>query len=142
MERVVWASPVNYVTDTHALIWSLFAEGRLSGHVRNLFQQTNEGEHAIFIPTVVVAEAIMVVEKGRVEGTVRELLQGLALMRGTGNYQFLPLLPETVLASHINTAIPDIFDRLIVTETQGLAIPLISRDGTIKQSGLVDVIWD
>jgi PIN domain nuclease of toxin-antitoxin system len=52
------------------------------------------------------------------------------------------LLPETVIESHTFTAIPDIFDRLVVAEARRLGLPLITRDATIKASGLVSVVWD
>jgi PIN domain nuclease of toxin-antitoxin system len=133
---------MEYVTDTHPLVWSLFASNRLSTHVRDLFQRVELGEHIIVIPTVVIAELIMVVEKGRVSGTMSELLQGLGLLQASANYRFPALLPETVIASHVLTTIPDIFDRLVVAEAQRLSLPLITRDAIISASGLVTTIWD
>ncbi|MFL5804203.1 MAG: hypothetical protein ACJ8CR_20955 [Roseiflexaceae bacterium] len=56
--------------------------------------------------------------------------------------QFLPLLPETAIESHTFTAIPDIFDHLIVAEARRLGLPLITRDAAISGSGLVSVVWD
>jgi PIN domain nuclease of toxin-antitoxin system len=47
-----------------------------------------------------------------------------------------------VIASHTLTAISDIFDRLIVADTRRLGVPLLSRDTTIRDSGLVTTIWD
>lgn len=132
---------MNYVTDTHPLVWSLFAPRRLSTRVATLFAEANSGTHTILIPAVVVAEAIMVVERRRVAGTVAELLQGLALMEASGNYQLLDLIPATVIASHTFTALPDIFDRLIVAEARRLGLALLSRDETIAGSGLVTTLW-
>jgi PIN domain nuclease of toxin-antitoxin system len=63
-------------------------------------------------------------------------------MAESENYPLLPLLPETVIASHQYTIIPDIFDRLIVTETMSCGVPLVTRDPVIRQSGLISTIWD
>lgn len=133
---------MSFVTDTHPLIWSLFAPKRLSVTAIDLFTRANRGEHIIFIPAVVIAEAIMVVEKGRVKGTVSELLHGLSLLQASGSYQLLDLHPDTVIASHALTVIPDIFDRLVVAEAQRLALPLITRDGSISAAGAVATVWD
>ncbi|HWQ12437.1 MAG TPA: hypothetical protein VNL77_06545 [Roseiflexaceae bacterium] len=43
--------------------------------------------------------------------------------------------PETVIASHTLTAIPDIFDRLVVAEARRLSLPLITRDAPIGGRG-------
>ena len=133
---------MNYVTDTHPLIWSLFAVNRLSPLARDLFARTNQGEHRIIIPAVVIAESIMVIERRRVDGTVAELLQGLELLQATGSYQVVELMPNTVIASHALTAIPDIFDRLIVAEAQQRNMPLITRDTVMIASGSIATIWD
>lgn len=133
---------MEYVTDTHPLVWLLFAPNRLSTRVRDLFQRVELGEHTIVIPAVVIAELIMVVEKRRVTGTMPELLQGLALLQASPNYRFPALLPETVIVSHSFTTIPDIFDRLVVAEAQRLSLPLITRDAVISASGLVTTVWD
>ncbi len=63
-------------------------------------------------------------------------------MKSQPNYELMPLDPELVISSHTLTAIPDIFDRLIVAEALRLNLPLITRDSVIRASGLVNVIWD
>lgn len=131
---------MSYVIDTHPLVWSLFAPKRLSVRVADIFGRTNRGEFRLFVSAVSVAEAIMVVERGRVTGTVPELLYGLALLRASGMYEFVSLVPDIVIASHTLTAIPDIFDRLIVAEAQQLRLPLITRDATISAAGVVTTV--
>jgi PIN domain nuclease of toxin-antitoxin system len=50
-------------------------------------------------------------------------------------------VPEVVLASHTLTAIPDIFDRLIVMEALARGVPLLSKDSVIERSGVVTTVW-
>jgi hypothetical protein len=53
-----------------------------------------------------------------------QLLTQLEAMAASETYPLTPLLPQTVIASHEHTVVPDIFDRLIVTEAveRGVAI--------------------
>ena len=134
---------MDYVTDAHAILWHLFAPRRLGSAAQHAFQSTDAGASHILVPAVVVAEMIMVAERGRLPGvSVPQVLAELAVIRASTNYTLLALLPETVVASHTLTAIPDIFDRLIVAEARRLSVPIISRDGPMRASGLVSLIWD
>ena len=134
---------MDYIADTHATLWHLFDPRRLGLAAHAAFESSNAGLSRICLPAVVVAEMIMVVERGRIPHvTMPELLAQLNVMQGSANYMMLPLLPETVIASPSHAVIPDIFDRLIVTEAQRLVLPLITRDKDIRTAGIVDVLWD
>lgn len=134
---------MDYVADTHALVWHLFAESRLGKKALAVLTDAVAGNAKIYIPAVVIAEMIMVVEKRRISGiTMSQLEIELELMRSSINFEFLPLFPETVIQSHTLTAIPDIFDRLIVAEALRLGFPLLTGDSVIHASGLVTAIWD
>jgi PIN domain nuclease of toxin-antitoxin system len=134
---------VNYVTTAHALLWHLYWPQRLGGAVQRVFSNADAGQVCIYVPAVVVAEALMVVQKGRLPGeSLDHLLPHLRAMAESANYSLSPLLPETVIASHEYTIIPDIFDRLIVTEAITRGLPLLTRDPVIRQSGLIFPIWD
>jgi PIN domain nuclease of toxin-antitoxin system len=107
------------------------------------FHDVDDGQAVIVIPAVVVAEVIMVVQKGRLSGaSLDHLIPYLHSMNESENYPLAPLLPKTVIASHEHTIIPDIFDRLIVTEAILKDLSIITRDQTIRESGLVSTIWD
>lgn len=134
---------MEYVADAHAMLWHLFDPRRLGAAARAAFLDADSGAARSYLPAVVIAEMIMVVERGRLPGiTINHLLTVLRLMRTSANYLLFPLLPEVVIASHALTAIPDIFDRLIVADAQHLNVPLISRDAIISASSLVRVVWD
>jgi PIN domain nuclease of toxin-antitoxin system len=132
-----------HVTDTHALVWSMYAPSRLGSAAKQAFAATDAGSARIYVPAVVIAETIMVVERGRLPGiALAHLLPRLEAMRTSDNYRLTSLLPEVVLASHTLSAIPDIFDRLIVAEAIHRGTPLISKDSVIRQSALVTTLWD
>lgn len=134
---------MHYLTDAHALLWHLYWPQRLGRAAQRVFSDADAGQVCIHVPAVVVAEALMVVQKGRLPGaSLDHLLPHLQAMAASENYPLLPLLPETVIASHQYTIIPDIFDRLIVTETISHRVPLVTRDPVIRQSGLISTIWE
>lgn len=134
---------MEYVVDAHALLWYLFNQRRLGVAARAALLDGDSGTARIYLPAIVIAEMIMVVQRGRLPGiSIPQLLVQLDMIQARTNYVPLALLPETVIASHILTTIPDIFDRLVVAEARRLDLPLITRDTTIGASGLVRVVWD
>ena len=134
---------MEYLTDAHALLWHLYGPQRLGAEARQAFADADAGQACIHVPAVVIAEALMVVQKGRLRGvTLAHLLPRLDAMATSDNYPLCSLLPHTVIVSHHYTVIPDIFDRLIVTEAISRGLPLLTRDAMIRASGLVAVIWD
>lgn len=131
------------VTDTHSLLWQLYLPRRLGRRAREAFREADEGDARIHVPSVVVAEALMVAEKKRLEGLETEaLLEQFQTIRQSDNYRLGSLSPETVLTSPRFDKIPDIFDRLIVAEAHAMNLPLISKDALIRESGLIEVIWE
>jgi PIN domain nuclease of toxin-antitoxin system len=130
------------VADTHALLWHLYDPRRLGTTAREVLRAADEDAARIIIPAVVVAEMIMVVERGRLPKVSMAQLQGqLARIETSSNYVLVPLRPATVIASHQLTAIPDIFDRLVVTEAWERGLALLSRDPVIAGSGYVATLW-
>jgi PIN domain nuclease of toxin-antitoxin system len=134
---------MEYVTDTHPLLWDLFTPRRLGKAAYAAFREVDCGNARLYIPAIVVSEMIMVIEKGRIPtAAMTGLLYEINLMKQSQYHELLPLLPDTALANRTLTAIPDIFDCLIVAEALRLGLPLITHDSVITDSGLVNVIWD
>ena len=65
----------------------------------------------------------------------------MASFQPSSTYQInaltLPLVPKAMQF----TQIADIFDRLIVAETQAVGAKLITVDSEISGSGIVPVVW-
>ncbi len=129
-----------YVTDTHPLLWYFFMPDKLPPIVLNIFDNLGV-EDLLIVPPLVIAEMVMVVEKQRIKITLDELRTVLEDLARDATYLFANLTREDVLASAALTAIPDIFDRLIVYEAYKHNVPLITRDEIITKSGLVRTIW-
>ena len=131
------------VADTHAFLWHLYEPSRVGSEARKAFAEADAGRARIYIPALVVAEALMVAEKRRIEGVdLEKLVPHLRAARLSDNYMLSDLEASIVLDSHRLGEIPDIFDRLIVAEALSRNLTLLSRDPVIRDSGIVPVIWD
>jgi PIN domain nuclease of toxin-antitoxin system len=134
---------MEYVTDTHPLLWALFKPRLLGKAAFAVFKEVESKNARLYVPAIVLSEMIMVIEKGRIPNAAMPmLLTEIGLMKLSSDHELLSLLPDTVLASRTLTILPDIFDRLIVAEALRLGLPLITHDSAITNSGLVNVVWN
>lgn len=134
---------MEFVADTHAVIWHLMKPAALGSSARRALEAADLDQNLVYIPAVVVSEILMVAEKGRLSGLTSDLaLKHLARMERSTNYRLTSLTPDVVMASANLKAIPDIFDRLIVAEALQRGVPLLTKDTLIHGSGLVTVVWD
>jgi PIN domain nuclease of toxin-antitoxin system len=130
-----------FVVDTHALVWYLEANSRLSPAARAAL---GDPASELFLPIVALAEACWMVEHGRTRiPTVDQLLTHVdADERIT-----LVSLDRAILDRSVSlTAIGEMHDRqilatalLLATATEGIS--LITRDENIRLSGLIPVVW-
>jgi predicted nucleic acid-binding protein len=132
----------DYVTDTHALLWHLASDPRLSSTARKLFTETDAGHHRIYVPSIVLVEVIYLAEKARIDP--KALKQTLHLLNSSpANYPLisLDLAVILVLQSINRTLIPGMPDRIIAATAKHLNLPLITRDTAIAAAETVAVIW-
>ena len=124
-----------YVTDTHALVWYMI--GKLHDKVDEIFKSAEAGESTIFIPTIVLAECLYLVENGKIELDFDELLRRLEMSKNfipaSFNFQVLKLLPEIGLK--------ELHDRVIVATAKMLNAKLITKDREIIGTKIVEVVW-
>ena len=131
-----------YVTDTHAIIWHLVNDRRLSSRARQVFTETDAGRHQVFIPSIVMVEAIYLAERQRIDSTVLTQLLALSEESPT-NYQVIPLDMEVIQALRATdrTLVPELPDRIIVATALLRGLQLVTRDSAIATSGIVAVLW-
>jgi PIN domain nuclease of toxin-antitoxin system len=129
---------VTYVADTHALVWYLSGSRPIGKAARVAFDAATGGDGMVVIPAIVIAEMVMLAEKRRATIDVANVV---AKLKEQAGFDFMPLLPDTVLRTRSLAVLPDIHDRLIVAEALELEASLITVDHAITASGLVPVIW-
>jgi len=129
------------VTDTHALLWYLTDDPRLSEAVLIRFAEAEAGEVFILIPSIVLVEAIYPFEKHRIpDELIDEILRRIDQVGSP--YRLAPLDLPVILALRTidREAIPDMPDRIIAATALAHRVPLISRDRKIQVSN-VSTIW-
>ncbi|HAI68464.1 MAG TPA: VapC toxin family PIN domain ribonuclease [Gammaproteobacteria bacterium] len=131
-----------FVTDTHALLWHLFKNERLSPKAANIFNQADNNEVRIDIPNIVLVEIVYLIEKFRIPS---ESINNLIKLLETKpiNYQLVQIELSTIRAmeSISRQLIPDMPDRIITATALELGLPLITKDQKITDAQVVEVIW-
>lgn len=127
-----------FVADTHALIWHLTGDPRLSPEAKRVFTEVDAGRDALFIPCIVFFEVLYLVEKGKIGGD----FESLSAAASSRNYRVEPMcLPIIEKSRRIpRDKVADPWDRLIAATSMHLDLPLISRDRSLAELGL-KVIW-
>ena len=127
------------VTDTHALLHHAGGRG-LGPGAAALFQAAEDRRVVIYVPIAVLWEVTLLARAGKVNlrRTAREFFVDLFTNVA---YQPYDLTREQIFAADELRFNRDPFDALIVAAAQTLDLPLISRDGDIRSSGTVSILW-
>ena len=128
----------DYVTDTHALYWYLTASPKLGVNAQAAFLAGEQGQTLIYIPSIVLAELYFLNIKYN-----QPLLfaQEYERLTGSGQFRFVEFCAVDVLCFDALTAIPEMHDRMIAGVAHALQLPLLTRDGEIVASGIIQTIW-
>jgi PIN domain nuclease of toxin-antitoxin system len=128
-----------YVLDTHVFAWWAHSPKRLGRRARTALATVDTGEARAWIPSIVAIELTLLHEAGRRVVTVADL------HAATKRNAEVRILPHDLRQSNefaLLVALDDPFDRMIVAAARAIERPLITADVQIRESGLVDVIWD
>lgn len=128
---------MNYVTDTHALVWYFQADRRLGVNALKAFEQTlHKGK--IIVPTVVLAELMYIARRGRISLSFNETL---AIINECKNFEITPLDLETLVIADRIEANLEMHDRLIVATAKKFRVSLLTKDEVIQSSGVIKTVW-
>ena len=128
----------NYIADTHALLWYLTDDKRLSKAVNVIFEETERGEHLIIVPTIVLVESLDVIEKKRVEYDFDLVLKSIG---DNENYIVWDLDLEVVQNMIKIKNVSELHDRIIVAIAKICEAGLITKDGEITDAKEVKTKW-
>lgn len=130
-----------YIVDTHALIWHFEGNSLLGTSAKAITSNPNS---QLILPSIALAEAMFIVEKGRCSLTsVSELLDDV---RADSRFNIYPLTSGILEVSVHLTTVPEIHDRLIVAtgvylQNLGESVEILSKDNEIIVSKLLTVCW-
>jgi PIN domain nuclease of toxin-antitoxin system len=129
---------MNFVSDTHALLWWFTDSPRLGPNALAVFEQCERGEHVIFIPSIVIAEALSIFDKKRISFNFRTLFRNISNSR---NFVLIAL-DYQVLQKMIDLKdIPELHDKIIAATAKHLNLPIITKDNVLRHLASVKTIW-
>lgn len=130
------------VADTHAVVWYLSSDPRLSRSAR-LFMDTsaaNEGDE-IAVSAITLIEMVYLIEKGRIPA---QHYSQLSEELDNPDSMFIETPVDSKIAralSRVNVQqVPDMPDRIVAATAIHHNVPVISRDGKIRLS-TITTIW-
>jgi PIN domain nuclease of toxin-antitoxin system len=131
---------ISGVLDTHAFVWYLNGDQRLSTSAQIFISSALQQGQLLSVPAISIVEIIYLEEKNKIpQGFITWLL---------GSLQSLPfvIVPLDINIIHVirqipRTLVPEMPDRVIVATALALGVPLVTKGDTIRQCGLVQVIW-
>ena len=82
---------MNFVTDTHALLWWFIDSPKISTKASEIFQKCEKGGNIIFIPSIIIAEGLSIFEKKRVSFDFKKLFRKI---NESENFVLSPLITQ------------------------------------------------
>lgn len=133
---------IRYIVDTHALIWYLTGDARLGKAAKAVFDDPNS---ILIIPLIALAEAVFIVEKGKVK--IPDVATLLNRVNGDLRFQVMAFDFDILQTSLTLAAIPEMHDRYIVAtglylQSVGETVEMLTKDNEIIVSKLLPVVWN
>jgi PIN domain nuclease of toxin-antitoxin system len=128
------------VTDTHALVFHAAGGGSLGPKARAYFAAAEAGTSIVYVPAAVIWEVSLLARAVRIN-LHRSVRAFFADLFSNPAYQPHDLTADQVFDADDLRFTRDPFDALIVSAARDLRLPLITRDGAIRESGHVRVLW-
>ncbi|HDH11383.1 MAG TPA: PIN domain-containing protein [Nitrospirae bacterium] len=129
---------MNFLTDTHALLWWFTDSPKISPNVSEIFEKCENGKNIIFIPSIVIAEALSIFDKKRISFDFNKLLKKI---NDSENFMLIPL-DYPVLRKMVElTDITELHDKIIASTAKYLNLPVITKDKTLQNLSHIKTIW-
>ncbi|MFN0165772.1 MAG: type II toxin-antitoxin system VapC family toxin [Bryobacteraceae bacterium] len=129
------------VADTHAILWHLSSDPRLSAVARSAMRDAVASGSPVFVASVSVVEVIYLVEKGRLDPEALRVLK-VSLKDPKFGLTIVPLdlSVAEALEEIPRQLVPDLPDRVIAATALALNLPLVSKDRRI-QAAQIQTLW-
>lgn len=132
---------IRLVADTHALLWYLYDDSRLSAIAAAMMADTEQAGDRIAIASVTLAEIVYLVEKGRIHPLSFERVVTALEQAGAA---LVEIAFDRTIAGTMRQIdrqqVPELPDRIVAATAYHLGVPVISRDSKIHSS-VVETVW-
>jgi PIN domain nuclease of toxin-antitoxin system len=128
------------VADTHALLFHAAGSHTLGRGAVAHFERCERQQALLYVPVAVIWEVGLLARASRINlrRPVQVFFEDLF---SSPAYHPFALTPEQVYLADELRFTRNPFDALIVAAARTLALPLLTRDRDIRESGAVRVIW-
>lgn len=123
-----------YVVDTHVLIWYFTGSKRLNPVLREKIDEIRNRNGRLLVPTIVLAEAFDITEKGRVAFDFGEMER---VIREESVFEIISFSPEIFTTVTQVRNVPELHDRIIVATARFYGAGILTKDREILASGEV-----
>jgi len=129
---------MNFVTDTHALLWWFTDSPKMSAKAAEIFEQCEKGESVLFVPSIVIAEALSIFDKKRVTFDFKKLFKKI---HDSDKFVIIAL-DSAILQKMIDLKdIPELHDKIIVSTAKYLNLPIITKDEVLHSLANIKTVW-
>lgn len=122
---------MNYLVDTHTLIWAISEKKKLSSRVGQTLSNAN---NAFFVSAISFWEISLKFSTGKlaIQGILPEEMPGLSVISG---FQLIPLSPDESASYRklILTTHKDPFDRMLIWQAIQRNLTFITKDNNLDQ---------
>ena len=129
---------MNFVADTHALLWWFTDSPRISATVSEIFEQCERGVNIIFIPSIVVAKMLSIFDKKRVSFNFQNLFKKI---HTSENFVLIaldyPILKKMIALKEV----PELHDKIIASTAKYLRVPIITKDKILQSQPSIRTVW-
>jgi len=132
---------IRAVADTHAALWYLYDDARLSAAAGAFMDAADAAGDQIAISSIALAEVVYLIEKRRIDVAAFDRVLA-ALNRPAATLIEIPLDRTIVqtMREVERSEVPELPDRIVAATALHLGVPAISRDRKIRAS-VVATIW-
>jgi PIN domain nuclease of toxin-antitoxin system len=128
------------VADTHALLFHAAASRTLGRRAAAHFAACERQQALVYVPAAVIWEVSLLARASRIN--LRRPVRGFfGDLFSNPAYHPVDVTADQVYDADELRFTRDPFDALIVAAARALALPLLTRDAGIRESGAVRVIW-
>lgn len=129
---------MTYIIDTHTLLWYLTDARQLSKKARSIINNAQQNNLTLVIPTIVLLEALYVIEKGRVKYKTNKFLEEVS---NPERFIIQPLDWDTITEFVKIKKDIEIHDRAIIATAKIWSAFILTKDQEIKKYYPEKVVW-
>lgn len=127
------------VVDTHALLWYLTGDKKLSKSAKKLLEEAEKGRVQLIVPVVVLLETLVITEKKKTKLDWNKFIEKTFQFP---NFVIYPIDTEVVFELRNVDRRLELHDRIVTAIARINNAPLITKDPEIRKYAKVKIVWE